>query len=543
MSPVALRRPRQNLLQSGHLPAPSGGINRADPASNMPITDCLTLVNMIGSKYGLKVRPAYQEWVTGMGAPVESVRSILSFTGSEDDGGTDKLFACTTSGIWDCSLSTDTPSQVYTFPTIAATSGYGVGTAFVTIAGHFYAYCDESNGYVLYEEDTDTWSLIAAGSGVGEIDGVDPRKLAFVTAWKSRLLFVERDTANMWYLPVGQVTGTVTKFDFGNKFRYGGPLVGLWNWTIDGGQGVDDYLVAVSRSGDVAVYAGTDPSDADAFMQKGMWFIGGIPAGRKIATDFGGDVLLLSVLGIIPLSKLLGGGQIAMPDTYTTRNIGPLLTDAMEQRKHLRGWELRIHPEENVLLINTPAWTGQADEQFVMALASSGKGWGLWSGLPMECSEIWHGKLYFGTSDGRLCVNSGAYDNISRDGTIASASDVEFAFLSAYQSLGNPNRKQVRVIRPILRVDGATPAYTARARYDFDESAISETVIAGATTEALWDTAVWDVFLWAEGLEPTKSVNGSVGIGSHVAIAFKGACHAETILIGFDVAWEQGGLI
>jgi hypothetical protein len=540
---LPLRRPRPSLLRSGHLPAPSGGINRADPASAMPITDCLTAVNLLGSKYGFRVRPGYQDWVTDLGSPAEGVRSILPFTGSEDDGGSDKLFACTMSGIWDCTTSTATPSQSYTFPTQGADSGYGQGTAFTTIAGHFYAYCDETNGYMAYDESTDTWTLVPAGSGAGQIDGVDPRNLCLVLAWKTRLLFVEKDTANMWYLPVGQLYGTAQKFDFGNKFKFGGPLIGLWHWTIDGGEGVDDYLVAASRGGDVAVYKGTDPSDADAFAQVGQWFVGAVPAGRRIATDFGGDLFIQSVLGLFPLSKLLAGGQIASPDTYTTRNIGPLLSDAMEQRKHLRGWEVRLHPELNALLINTPAWSGQPDEQFVMSLTSSGKGWSIFNGLPMDCTGVWHGKLYFGTNDGRICVNSGVYDNVAIDGGIDDASDVIFSFLSSYQSLGNPNKKQVRLIRPILRVDGASPAYTVRARYDFDESAISETVTAGATTEALWDAAIWDVDLWGAGLEAEKQIAGSVGIGSHVAIALKGECHAEAILIGFDCTWEEGGFL
>lgn len=543
MSPIPSRLQRQNLLKSTHIPAPLGGINRVDPESAMPAGDCLVALNMFGSKYGYKVRKGYRDWVTDIGDPAEEVRSLLSFKGSASDGSADRLFACTTSGIWDVSSSTDTPSQVYAFPTQNAVSGYGIYTGFTTTAGHFLVYMDEANGYILYTESTDTWTIVAAGSSPGEIDGADPRDFAFVVAWKTRLLFVEKDSARMWYLPVGQITGTVGSFEFGNKFRYGGDLVGLWSLTMDGGEGVDDYLIAVGRGGDVVVYAGTDPSSASAFEQVGKWFVGGVPAGRRIATDFGGDVLLMSSLGVMPLSKLRGGGEIANPDSYATRKIAPIFSDTISQRGHLTGWEIRVHPQESALIVNTPAWTGQSDEQFVMSLSSSGKGWSIFNGLPMVCSEVWGGRFYFGTEDGRVCLSEGVYDGVALDGGLDDATDIQFAFLSAYSGLGTVSKKQVRMVRPMLRVDGAVPAYTACARYDFDESAISETVYSTGGGVSLWDTAVWDTSLWAEGLASQKSVIGSVGIGSHVAIALKGECHAETILIGFDVAWEEGGLI
>jgi hypothetical protein len=535
-------RPRPNVLQSAHLPAPVGGLNMVVPASAMNPGDCLTLNNMIGSKYGLRVRPGYREWCTALGDPVEDVRSILSFAGSSEDGTADKLFACTQTGIWDVTTSSATPSQVYTFPTQNADSGFGVGTSFVTAAGHFYLYCDEANGYLTYTQSTDTWALIAEGAGAGEISGVDPRKLAFVTAWKTRVLFVERDTASMWYLEVGAITGAVTEFDFGNKFRYGGPLVGLWNWTIDGGSGVDDLLVAASRGGDIAVYAGTDPSDSAAFAQKGMWFVGGVPAGRRIATDFGGDILLLSYLGVIPLSKLLSGGDLASPDSYATNRIAPIFTDAMVERKHLRGWEIRIHPEDSTLIVGTPTWTGQPQEQFVMSLSSASKGWGRYLDLPITCAESWKGKLYFGTTDGRVCINDGVFDNISRDGSADNASDVEFSLLSAFSAFGGIHRKRLQFVRPIFRVNGADPSYLAEARWDFNESEISDTLPAVVSSGALWDVAVWDVDVWGAGLRTQSKTFGSTGFGTHLGIALKGACHAETILIGFDVAWDNGGV-
>ena len=77
----------------------------------------------------------------------------------------------------------------------------------------------------------------------------------------------------------------MTKFTFGAKFTYGGALIGVWSWTIDGGSGVDDFLVAISRGGDILIFQGADPSLAD-FALIGSWFVGEVPDSRKIVDPF-----------------------------------------------------------------------------------------------------------------------------------------------------------------------------------------------------------------------------------------------------------------
>ena len=40
----------------------------------------------------------------------------------------------------------------------------------------------------------------------------DDNKLVDVCVYKERLFFVEKDSASIWYLPVGTVTGALTEF-------------------------------------------------------------------------------------------------------------------------------------------------------------------------------------------------------------------------------------------------------------------------------------------------------------------------------------------
>jgi len=280
---------RSNALAAVHIPAPTGGINTAEPGGAMPATDAILATNVVASELGLRSRLGYMEHVTGLGS---GVRTMIPFAGSSP--AQNKLFACTTAGIADVTTSTASPSSALAFGTTVNDAGWGVSTTMVTSAGHFGFYADEENGLQRYTESTGTWAAVAYGSGAGEIDGVDPANIVFVMVWKNRVWMVERDTATAWYLDTGAIAGTATAFYFGNKFRAGGHLVGIWNWTADGGAGMDDYLVAASAGGDVVVYQGTDPDTAGQFVMRGDWFVGALPAGRRVATDFGGEMLLLT---------------------------------------------------------------------------------------------------------------------------------------------------------------------------------------------------------------------------------------------------------
>lgn len=499
----------------------------------MPAGDALDLVNMVGGRAGLTSRLGYEEWVTGLDS---EVRTVIPFKGSMESGTKDRLFACTRTGIWDCTISSDAPTRVYTFPTQSDDSGWGVATAYVTIAGYFLCYFDEANGYLLYTESTNTWTLVAAGASAGQIGGVNPRNLAFGMVWKNRLMMVEKDTGNLWYLPVGEITGTVEAIRLGNRFKAGGALRGLWSWTIDGGAGVDDHLVAISGGGDVLVYAGDDPAVAGAFNLIGSWYLGAIPHGRRIATDYGGDLLVLSRLGIIPMSRLRSG--TVGPDGYATRKIQALFNSYAGDRGSLNGWSLRISPEDNALLVNMPL-VGNTYEQLALSLAT--QGWSLFKGVPSVCSEVWQGSLYFGTPDGRVCAVTGDLDGVKLNGA-ATYSEIEWSGLTSFSDFGHTSYKQIQEIEPLLWTQGPTPGYVVEARYDFNTAALSTAPTPPSSAGvATWGSAKWGSAVWPGSDRAVGSVRGATGMGRHAAIAFRGRSNARTTLMGFRVRLTDGG--
>lgn len=594
MPVVRARKPIRPTVRSATMPAPIGGLNTVDAGSSMPPEDAILLYNMVAAEYGLRTRLGYREWVTGLGG---EVRSVLPLTGALRDGTKDKLFVATTAGIWDCTASTASPTKVVTFGTTTGNAGYGISTVFVNLNGdHFLLYCDEVNGYYTYTSATDTWTHVAqqtstawavstgytinvsrvlangatylckttgtsASSGTGPagtgtaisdgsctwdyeptVGGVDPATLAFVTVWGNRVWFVARDTANAWYSGINSLYGTLTKFPFGARFRAGGDLRGLFNWTIDGGSGVQNSLVAVSGGGDVAIYQGTDPAQASSFALKGVWSLGGggVPFGRRIATDYGGDLLIMSSVGVIPLSKLTQGNPIFDRSQYATQKISNLFGQAAYAGRGLKGWTVRLHPQDNTLMINVPHLDGTT-YQLVMSLNT--KGWSIYRDLPTVTSmEAWTGDLYFGTSDGRLCKNTGYLDAVTLAAPTAFKA-IQFEVLTSFQNLESQRYKRIHLIRPQFISQGGAPGFSVGARFDYDFTELPTVSAQPSNSGNVWGTGKWGTATWSGDYAPSKEVRGTTGAGVAAAIIVRGTATSRTSLVGIDVIFDQGGVL
>lgn len=530
------KRPPQPTIRTAHMAAPLGGLNTVSPASVMPESDCAVAWNLIPGELGLEARPGYAEWCTGLtGTLTSEVRSILPFSGSLETK--DRLFATTSSGIWGVSSSTGSPTLLMAFATTSNDAGYGVAKAVVIAAGHFLLYCDEENGLYVYTESTDAWTKVAMGAAGTEISGVDPASFVNVAVFKNRVWFTAKNSTKAWYLAASSIYGAATAFDFGAQFRAGGTLVGLWNWTYDGGAGIDDSLVALSSGGDVAIYQGTDPASATTFGLKGVWYVGDTLKGRRVVTDFGGDVLILSRLGLVPLSRLVVGTETTDASLYATAKINNLFVGTAAAYGGLHGWSVQVHPTANCLLVTLP-YDGAQIRQ--LALSSSAKGWWPWRGLPILSAATWNGELYFGTRDGKVCRNTGYVDNLSRTSS-SSYSAVAWSILPAFQNLGRPTQKQLQTIRPTILGGIANASVSATAKYNYDFTEPSAPSGNGGGGAGAWDSGVWDSATWQPDFVATQPILGASGMGREVSVALRGNAIAPTTLVGVDLYYTEGG--
>lgn len=537
---MLLGQPKRSLTVSRQvtkpvsLPAPQGGVNRVDGLAAMPPQDAIFLYNMLPSEYGTRVREGYQAWATGVGNGW--VRTIIPFTGDPDP----KLFACAADGIYDISNSVASPSAAFTFATENATSGLGVWSNFVNdAAAYFVLYTDETNGYHVYTAATDTWAAVAMGGGATEVSNVDPADLVFVTLFKNRVWFVERGTANAWYLPAGTIYGAATKFNFGNKFKHGGYLVALYSWTVDGGEGVDDYLVAISSGGDVVVYKGSDPATATDWFQHGGWFIGPPPIGRRVAGSFSGELYLLSTYGIIPMSKLLSGTLVQLQEVQLSRKISPIINTEMVATRNSYGWEIVLVPSQNILLTSSPKREGFDYTQFAYSLNTPG--WGVFRDLPYFTGASWESDFFFSDEDGNVHKYTGNQDAVDIDGE--NGVDINWAGLMSFQGFGNDGTyKRIQFIRPVFLAESA-PSFTVEARYDYDLSEVFGTPSTSSIAAALWDFGIWDLSTWVGDFAVSDQVRGGADLGRVVSVGFEGNSSSATILIKFDLMLDDGGLL
>ncbi len=512
-------RPSPRTTKVQVVPAPVGGLNLVSPLVATEPGYCLVATNLVATGTGMRVRSGHTTYATDV--DVDGIRTIIPFQGAAESA----LFAVSPNGIYDVSGGGAGPwAAEVSFPSAADPAGWGTWTNFAADSGLHYAfYADEQNG--LYRRlEGGTWGAVT------DITGVSEATLTFVTQHMERVWFAQAGTAVAWYLAAGSIAGAATAFNFGSKFAHGGTLVGLYSWTVDGGEGVDDHLVAIGSGGDVVIYKGTDPSSATTWALVGQYYVGRLPAGRRIAQNEGGDLYILCQYGVIPLTRLLQGTLVQDAQAQLSRNISPLIADAMALTISSRGWEMRNIPSENAFVVARPAIAGFENLQF--ALSSHTNGWTTFENLPYQTGEVWDGSFYIGGSDGTVYLFSG---NTDLDEAIP------FGLLSSFQEYGETGLyHRVQFMRPVFRSTGA-PSYTAEARYDYDDDPPTSPTATPVVTGSLWDVALWDTAVWTSSGSVIQSVIGGTGIGRAMAIALAGTSDSETLFIRTDIMFDTAG--
>lgn len=526
--------------------APAGGIDATTILSAGNPLYSIYSINLLPSEYGLQVRKGYREWQIGVdnGAGI-SINTIIPFGGLDNDSSDDRLFAVSNEGIWNVTPNEGVPSLDVTFADQTVDAGFGVYVHMTTNAQEeLLFYADSSNGLHQYSGATGLWTIPAI-TGTGSPSPAEDLVIGnvnFVTSHNGRLWLIERDKSKAWYLDIDAIAGAATEFFFGPKLPHGGNLAGLFPWTIDSGTGIDDYLVAVGRSGDVLPYRGTDPGSADAWELSGKWFIGAIPKGSKFGTQDGGDLNLLSAYGLTSMNELVVGTDGKNIDaSEETRKISLIVRDAMEAARRENGWDVSVIPSQSNLLISRPQKNSESYIQYVRHTTT--QGWGLWRDVPMSSFDEWNGKVYIGTKDLRVLVMDVTVDNqLITPVQQINGDAIKFSVLTNYQDLGEPSlKKRGKYIRPYF-ISSAKPGSTSKFRYDYDLSEVINTAADPVSSNNNWDVGLWDEALWGSStLSGQVSVSGSFGMGVNLAIAMSGTSRVATTLISWDIQWDTGG--
>jgi hypothetical protein len=142
----------------------------------------------------------------------------------------------------------------------------------------------------------DSWSATASGADIDQIKSIG--------VFKNRLIGTYTNSNKFYYGSVDQVLGTLKPFDLGGIIDNG--LEMFTTISKDGGAGPDDYAVFISTQGEAAVYAGTDPGDANAWSLVGVFQVGA-PVGPKAFGYLGDQTVVMCEDDFYFLPTDLGG--------------------------------------------------------------------------------------------------------------------------------------------------------------------------------------------------------------------------------------------
>ena len=528
------------LQQVSTVAPPVQGLNTTGQYAGMPTGDAVDLDNAISSELGLTVRGGWREYATNIdhGAIVKSIfsRSSSPATSVSSPLVGSEMFAATDHGIFNIEGGGDMSALA---PSIALSgasdAGYCNAVQFTAAGGGQYlVVCSETDGAFIY--DGLTWRKLV-------VTGVDPGLLVHVCVWKRRLMFTRKSSGEVWFLDAGAISGTALPFEFGPTLRHGGMVLGLANWTMDAGEGLDDQLVVMGSGGDVAIYKGTDPSDATAFEMIGTWYIGQPPVGRRCFTTTGGNVYMLTQYGVIPVAELVDGGLDNILTSGTDnlrqlRKIQSALNSDFQTFLDIPGWQLLDIPSLALLQIARPSASINEHIQYVFQQHSLA--WSRILDVPCYCFARRLNELYGSTTDGRvLRVWTGNTDGQKLNGT--GATEIRARITPAFNDFGAPAvQKMMHMIR-LQWIAKANPSYTVRMNINYELNPVAGTAVARGFVGSLWDQALWDRDVWSGGRAAFGEWRTVRGMGYTLTPTIFLSTTAATTLAAIEYMSEGGG--
>ena len=576
------------------LPAPIGGWNARDSLAEMNPLDAVQMVNFFPTPTDVTLRKGYTKTSTGISGAVlalmnyssPSVNKMFasnatiiydaststataSLTGNTDGKWIHTML--TTAGgsfmpavngvdpmvvydgtLWSRSATTSTAQTISTITrggtgnltatlTTAVAHGLVTGNT-VTVAGAVPAQFNGTYRITVTNATTFTYTMATAPSGdastVGTytvkyfVTGLNSNQFANINLFKERLYFVQKDSLSFWYLPVDSINGAVTEFPLGGIFKKGGYLQAMGTWTIDAGYGVDDLAAFVTSNGEVAIYKGSDPSDPNDWALIGIWNIGQTFA-RKCLFKYGGDLLLLTEDGLVPLSAGLQSTRLD-PRVNITDKIFFAISQAADLYANNFGWQINYFAKVNMLIVNIPVTGGS--EQYVMHNIT--KSWARFTNINANCWELSGDDMYFGGTGfvGKF------YDTFADSGTNITAF-VQQAY-SYFDSRGQ--QKRFTLVRPILQTDNGLPTVLCGISTDFDTVNLTNQISFNPSilNTGEWDLDTWDNANWGGGLVTTKVWQGVTGLGYAGSVSMNVVSQRiEFHWASTDFVMERGGIL
>lgn len=470
----------QKTQQSFSWPAPTRGLVANGNIAVSQSGAAYILDNFRCTATGVTIRRGKQKYAT-LPAGAKSIFSYLA-------GSVRKLFAATDENIYDITtiVSPTDPGSV----ALANTNG-----KWITVQTE----SSDGSTYIRGVNGTDT-PFIYDGTSFGTTPAltfptgstVTADKLSYAWVYKNRSFFTEKGTLNCWYLPVGQIGGELTLFSLGGQFKLGGSLIMGATWSRDTGSGLAAVCAFFSSEGEVAIYEGDNPGDTSSWQIVGVYRIGK-PLGPKSIMDAGGDLIIATDIGLVPLSRALAVDYSILGTEAISESIIDLWNQEVTYRTGGE-WNVAFWSAKQMVAIALPTINDQPVRWLVTNAKT--KGWSTYSGWDASCLHVFGDQAYFGDKTGAIfeAEVSGFDDGLPYSATC----------LPAFDQMGVAGYKTISMLRAVWR--GPYPVdEKITVKSDYDETVPASPSAVAVPAGSIWGTAEWGDAKWvAAGVE--KSV-------------------------------------
>jgi hypothetical protein len=458
------------------LPAPVRGLVRNENIAQSRPAGAYVLENWFPTATGIVTRRGKRRHATLSGAPVAAIMPYIF-------GASGKLFAADVAGIYDATnpVSATTP--------LSAVSGAGTVTngnfsfvQFSTAGGNFLVCVNGENMHKVY--DGSAWA-----ENTPAITGTTSNNFNHVWSYKNRLYFIRKDSLKFAYLPVNSIGGAAVDYDLGSVFKHGGYLVTGATWSSDAGDNIDDLCVFITSEGEVAVYAGDDPSDPARWSIQGVYLIGK-PLGKMALFRAGGDLGIATRDGLVPLSGAYAKATEALRDTAVSKAIEELWTEYTAQRNTL-GWHIQPFTNRHSMLwVAPPTISGQQAQTLVANMRTGA--WTTYTGYNVRSMGVINAALYVGEATGIIYeAESGGTD----DGATYTARAA-----GLWDDLRAPmGQKRVTMLRGTFRSNLPTFSPLWSIGTDYTNRFPADPSAGADVSSAVWGSSVWGSSTWGGG--------------------------------------------
>ena len=464
---------------------------------------------------------------------------------------------------------TNTLASLLTF--LTGSSNTSIEQFTYTVSGSSLNLTSATQGYlgntllIAASAATASGSTLVGGStataGIGTLIGgspsygITPSNFINVNVYMNRLWFVPENSTSVVYMQnVFGIQGSAVVFPLGQLMKKGGYIQAIGTWTVDTRQSVDEYIAFITSRGEVLVYQGTDPTTVSTFQLTGIYQIGS-PIGRRCFTRISGDLLVITVDGVVGMSEMLSTDRSAANRVSLTSIIMNEMNLAAQSYMNNFGWQLCEYPLGTLIIMNIPVQENAQSIQFVMNTIT-----GAWSrfigldetgtpnssyGLLANCWEVdSYDNIFFGGNDGTVYQ----WNVTNSDNGIPITCSVQ----TAYNNFGNGAQlKRYPMLQTLITTTGY-PIPSIGINVDFNTTNTLSTSQPLVDSSGIWDQVYWNQFNFPGGPATTDYWSSVQGYGHYVSIVTQLTTSAnindptflETIqLNGWNITAETGAFV